>query len=140
VTGVLAAMAGSGGVIVRLPAAAAPQHIVAAPATATAGYQLESDGDIGQRDQSSGGLYTDVGDWIAPKGMAGAAYECQATLVSGTLSSGTTGSWLALNVTRTWTVSATSTLKSCTFTLEIRLAATGTVLATMTVTLTAESS
>lgn len=115
-------------------------HIVAAPATATAGYQLELDGDIAANGDGTGGSFVDVGDWISPKGAAGAAYECRASIVSGTLSSGTTGSWLALSSTRTWTRTAASALNTCVFTLEIRLAASGVVLGTATITLTAESS
>ncbi|WP_167755567.1 hypothetical protein [Vitreimonas flagellata] len=113
---------------------------VVAPASATAGYELQSTGDIAKRDFSTGGSYVDIGDWIAPKAAAGAAYECRVTLNSGTLSSGTTGVWLALSSTRTWTVSASSTLKTCNFTVEIRDAASGAVLATATIILTAESS
>ena len=71
------------------------------PANATASFSLQNDGDI----VTSAG---DEGDWVTPAvaGVA-AAYECFATLDSGTLTSGTTGSWLALSSTRTWTLQQT---------------------------------
>lgn len=112
-------------------------NIRAAPAIATAGFRMESTGDYSKLVQAT---YTDLGDWIVPKDLAGAGYECRATLVSGTLSSGTTGSWLALNTNREWTVSASSTIQSCSFTLEIRDASSLVVLSTCTIDLHAESS
>lgn len=138
-TGALMAMAGMGGPIVSL-SAGTTSHTVVSPTAATAGYQLESDGDVGARGNGTGGAYADIGDWITPKAAAGATYECRVTLVSGTLSSGTTGTWLALSTTRTWTVAATSSVKTCTFTIEIRRASDGAVLASVNRTVTAESS
>ena len=72
---------------------------------------------------------TDAGDWVSPKAFAPGAYECRATLNSGTLLTGTTGSWLALTSTRTWTCANTA---SANLTIEIRDAST-TVVATGTV-------
>lgn len=111
---------------------------VQAGAATTANYQLESDGDIG-RSNPTGTAMNDGGDWITPKAAAGAAYECRATLISGTLTSGTTGSWLALSTTRTWGVNSGSPpgKKVCTFTLEIRRASDGVVLDTATITVDA---
>jgi len=68
-------------------------------------YTLESDGDV--LVNSGLGLAQDIGDWIDPKDEAPGAYEVRATLNSGSLNSGTTGSWLALTSTRTWTCSST---------------------------------
>lgn len=102
--------------------------------SASASFALESDGDI---IASEGFGNVDVGDWISPKASAPGSYEVRATIVSGSLSSGTTGSWLALTSTRTWVVSRSSPgYSSCVLTIEIRLS--GTVLDTTTVTLEAE--
>lgn len=51
----------------------------------------------------NGGAAVSLGNWCTPTAQA-ANYECYATLVSGTLFSGTTGSWLALTSTRIWSV------------------------------------
>ena len=81
-------------------------------------YALESDGDIMA---ATTGAATDVGDWITPKASAPGAYEVRATLNSGTLATGTTGSWLALTSTRTWTTAVSGTAN---LTIEIRDGAT----------------
>ena len=109
------------------------EHSVASPTNALASYSLESDGDI----VTHAG---DTGDWITPKAAAGAAYEARVTIISGTLTSGTSGSWLALSTTRTWTRARTIDVAgtdTCEFTLEIRQAAGGLVLDTATITLNA---
>lgn len=110
-----------------------------APATCTAGYRLENDGDI--LASSALGTYIDVGDWVTPKSAAGAAYECRVTITSGTLTTGSSasGSWLSLGTTRTWFVEqSTVGVKTCIFTLEIRRASDGVVLDSATIELTAE--
>lgn len=92
------------------------------PATATASYSLESDGDLVVN-------LSDVGDWITPKSAAGADYECRATVLSGSFTSGTFGSWLALNSTRTWTLQQSGVGNTtASMTLEIRRASDGAVL------------
>lgn len=63
-------------------------------------------------------------------------YEVQATLVSGTFTSGTTGSWLNLGTTRTWTRGATvGNFQTVTATFEIRDATSLVVLASANITL-----
>ena len=112
-----------------------PSDSVTTPATATAGFRLTSAGDI----ETAGGTYADGGDWLLPKsGMA--LYEVKATLNSGALTTGTTGSWLALSSTRTWTVSTALGAAQAVLTIEIRRIGSSLVLATITVTLDAESS
>jgi hypothetical protein len=61
-------------------------------------------------------------DWVVPKDVAPSDYEVRATLNSGSLSSGTVGSWLALTSNRSWSVSAVGSSSSQTadLTLEIR--------------------
>ena len=105
--------------------------------TQTATYTLESDGDV--MSATTGGGSVDQGDWISPKASAPSDYEVQATLVSGTLSTGTTGSWLALSSNRSWTLQRVTVgvATQVTLTIEIRKGS-GAVLASATVTLDAE--
>lgn len=111
-------------------AGSAPTLTVAAgtytdPAFGDGSYSLESDGDI----MTNTSVPADSGDWITPKGRAPGAYEARATLNSGTLNGGTTGSWLALTSTRSWTCANTA---SANLTIEIRDGG-GTVVASGTV-------
>lgn len=78
------------------------------PASSTASYSLDS----------SGSPWMNYG--------TPANYECRATLTSGTFTSGTAGSWLALTSTRTWSVTQSGSVgtKGAIFTLEIRNAST----------------
>ena len=77
--------------------------------------------------------------WVTPTARA-IDYEAKVTLVSGTLTSGTVGSWLALTADRTWYAHANAGgYKSCTFTLEIRRAGVATVLDSATITVTADA-
>ncbi len=104
--------------------------IVIDPATATASYTLTSAGSL----TYSGGS----GTWLSPQaGMD--QFEVRATVTSGFLSSGTTGSWLNPGTTRTWTgVQTGEGLSSAIVTVEIRLASSGVVQDTATVTFSAE--
>lgn len=98
----------------------------------SADFGLESDGDV-----IVNGV--DVGDWLSPKSAAPSLYEVRATVVSGSVSTGTTGSWLALTSTRSWTRVDTDNNGSsqvCVLTIEIRYNG-GSVLDSSTVTLTA---
>lgn len=132
----LAAVAGSLA-YVRVQLSNLTPSDVASPGPAEASFSLESDGDIVSYTSTVGTV--DEGDWVTPKSAAGANFEVRATLNSGTLTSGTTGSWLALSSTRSWNVvqigSGSSTAQIL---VEIRRASTGTVLASCTVDLTAE--
>jgi hypothetical protein len=102
----------------------------------SASYSLESDGDIVSVSSLLGSI--DQGDWISPKALAPSDYEVRASIVSGSLTSGTTGSWLALTSNRTWTVSRdTVGTSTCVFTVEIRKGS-GSTLASATITLEAE--
>lgn len=108
---------------------------VVKPGTITDGYQLNSNGTA--YDGENGTAYI-VEDWVTPTGAA-SAYECYVTVTSGSLSGGTSGSWLALSSTRTWTVTRSSLgTKTCTFTVDIRKVGTTTVLDSATITLEAE--
>lgn len=85
--------------------------------SATSGYRLTSGGQIEENEQNT---YTSLGFWIAPTSQAG-NYEVYATLTSGALSSGTTGSWLALSTSREWSCFAgAGNIEQATITIEIR--------------------
>lgn len=103
----------------------------------TATYTLESDGDVISATTPGGSV--DEGDWIDPKASAPSDYEVQATLNSGTLTSGTTGSWLALSSNRSWTLTraVVGAATQVDLTIEIRRGS-GAVLASANVTLDAE--
>jgi hypothetical protein len=104
------------------------------PASAAAGFELTS-GGIGQRVVNA--TPTTLFTWLR-SGSAG-DYECRMSNVSGTVSTGTVGSWLLLSSTRGWGVSKSGVgIKTYVGTLEIRDASTLVVLASCTITLTAE--
>lgn len=104
--------------------------IAPAPASATASYSLTSAGNL---TYTGGG-----GTWLSPQVGMG-QFEVRATLVSGSLTTGTTGSWLNLGTTRTWTVSRSGEgVSAAVLTIEIRLASSGVVQDTATVTFSAE--
>jgi len=98
-----------------------------APATATATYTLGSDGSISSTGNPSA-------FWIDPQlGMP--AFECRATLVAGSITSGTVGSWLSLGTNRSW--ESTRSIvgsQSGALDIEIRKIGTTTVLATARIT------
>ena len=84
---------------------------------------------VGNGNTAKGDITPNPG-WYAPTtGSIGSTYEIRVTSTFGTFSTGTSGTWLALSSARTWTVS-TSGFKTVTFTIEIREAATSTVVAT----------
>lgn len=133
-TGVIAVIAASGGPRVSLADGTTTSSGLP---NQTATYTLEADGDIITATTAGGSV--DAGDWISPKAAAGGNYEVRATVVSGSVSSGTTGSWLALSSDRTWTRSrVTSGTDTVVLTIEIRRTGTTTVLATCTRTLVAD--
>jgi hypothetical protein len=107
------------------------------PSDATAAYTLENDGDILS---TVNGVVTDLGDWMSPKIASLAAnYEVMATVTGGSVSGGTTGSWLNLGSNRSWTRAQTSAGSSfATLTVQIRRTGTATVLASATIDLSAQ--
>jgi hypothetical protein len=104
-----------------------------------ASFTIENDGDVTSYTTGLGTI--DIGDWIAPKDAAGANYEVFVTVNSGSLSGGTTGSWLSLGTTRTWTaaVSSGGGTVGANITVEIRRATGGAALASSTFNLSANS-
>lgn len=106
------------------------------PTDATCQYELTNGGDI--RATTTGNTITDQGDWIAPKNNF-SLYDAMLHVNSGTSPTGAAlDTWLNLGTTRNWSLAQTviGTLSNnCT--LSIRRSATGTVLDTATITMTA---
>ena len=97
---------------------------------ALAVYSLTSTG----KRQATG---IDEANWITPA-MGMANYEVRATLLSGSVSSGSTGSWLSLGTTRSWTRDrASNGSASCGLLIEIRRTSDLSVVASASITLTA---
>jgi hypothetical protein len=101
------------------------------PNDATCYYQINSNGNV---------YGTNVGvpldlleQWATPTSIA-SQYEVFATLNTGSLSSGTTGSWLSLGTTRLWSVTRTTVgARVANMTMEVRKIGTATVLDTWTI-------
>ena len=129
-TGIAAQLASGGGPRVALSDTTID---VTNAGTASAALRLATDGKV--KRSVNGGAYSDIDTWVIPSTSALAAlYECRVTIVSGSLTSGTTGAWLALTADQTWTLSkATPGALTVEMTLEIRLAATGTDMASATI-------
>lgn len=96
------------------------------PSGASASLVFRSDGTVDSVTNTNGTVQIDAStDWIIPNSAAPGSYEVQATLNSGSLTSGTTGSWLALTSDRTWTVSRSGVgTSSANLTIEVRLGTT----------------
>lgn len=109
---------------------------VGSPSSAT--YIANSNGSIQQ--STIGGGTTTLEQWITPAvGMSG--YEVRATLNSGSLTTGTTGSWLTLGSTQSWNCAQSVVgTKTANLTIEIRNATTLVVKASCTVIITATES
>lgn len=96
----------------------------------SAAFEMQNDGDL----VVSNGAGVSTVDWVTPSDTTTAAfYEVKVDATSGAFSSGTTGTWLALSTTRSWTIDT----GSVTFNVSIREAATGIVRTTQSVTMTA---
>lgn len=101
--------------------------------TATASYSIANNGNV---TSSSGTLEA----WLIGTGGAVANYEVMATVISGTLTSGTTDTWLNCATTRTWAKSNSAGNNSTvTVVLSVSIRAGSTVLDTAFITLNAES-
>lgn len=103
--------------------------------TQTALYRLNSSGIV---QEVLNGSPNTLETWL----LSGTAslYEARATVTVGSLSGGTTGSWLNLGTTRDFWVTETviEATKSATMTVELRLAANpGTIISTETIELLA---
>ena len=105
------------------------------PSTAEVVYQLTSAGKV---NKIVNGVTTELEQWCTPVTSA-ANYEAYVTVNSGGLTSGTTGSWVALSSTRSWTLQEVGSGNTavCNFTVQIRRVATTVVLDSATIDLTA---
>jgi hypothetical protein len=104
--------------------------------TASSTYQLTSAGVINSITNSSG--TASLGNWVVP-GTSASNYEALVTVTSGTLTTGTAGTWQALSTTRSWSRNRTTTgITIAVITVDIRLVGTTTVLTTASITLSAE--
>jgi hypothetical protein len=117
----------------------------ATPTNVTAGYRLGTDGkEYRAQTQTAGGAYQQIAgiEWLDPHDATEAdGYECFATLVSGAITSGTTGSWLPLSSNRDWEVTRTNDAlgtDSAQITIQIRRVGTTVVLDSGVITLNAE--
>lgn len=105
--------------------------------TATARYRLYSNGQA-YRTNISGSIISISGEWL----VAGAAsdFEVYATVSgSGGVFTGPTGSWVSLGTDREWTLSGTNSYVARSLDVQIRLASSGTVLDSATISFTVDS-
>lgn len=115
-------------------------HSVVVPPSASAqiGFIVDSDGFIYYQLGASAPL----NDYIWRGGGSSSDYEVRATMVSGTTWTGSFGVWANLSVDQGWSLSTGAGLgalvRTGTALIEIREAASGTVLASANVTLRAE--
>jgi hypothetical protein len=102
----------------------------------SAGYQVNTNGYDYQR---INGVDTQLSQWVSPA-ASGGNYEVYATVTSGSVSSGTTGSWVATSGSPLWTRAAviSGTINTVVLSMQVREVSTVTVLDTWTVTLEAE--
>lgn len=109
------------------------------PTAKTVRYTLGTDG-VAYR-QAVGIPNPIPSQWLNPADATEAdLYECRATLLSGSLSIGSTGAWLALTSDRQWARTQSSVgISTCSILVEIRLTGgDGTILSSATITLTAQ--
>lgn len=133
----IAAVAGAvGSVRIRLTNATVSDSTIT-PTNASAQYQLTSGGVVNKITVSGGTVQIDT--WKLPAGVPSANYEAMVTVTTGSLSSGTTGAWVSLSSTRTWVLNRVVLgTNTCEFTVQIRSAASGAVLTSADIVLTAE--
>jgi len=104
--------------------------------TAVATYRLASTG-VASATNSAGVLTAISGEWLT-SGSA-ALYEAQAVWQPGTGTTGGPTGWVALSVTRDWTLSATNSYDTRPLDVSIRLASTGAVITTATISFEVDS-
>lgn len=135
-TGIISALAGMASTSSASPVSITDQYVSdSAFGTATAFYSITSTGLA----QSQ---YGTLESWL-PSGASASNYEVRAVVASGSpLTSGSVDSWLNCGTTRTWALSNSSqdnSMLTTVLTVSIRLASSGAVQDTATITLSAES-
>ena len=110
---------------------------VLSPNDAAAGFQIHSNGTMDGCEANSVIFTIDAGTWLIVG--VNSDYEVRATLTNGDTPDGSAvGIWLSCAITRSWSFLVTGFgEKSCTLTIELRLASLGTVLDSCVVGLTA---
>lgn len=115
--------------------------VFAAPEDSYAAWQLNSNGTARWGSDDSGPVYG-PGQmvWLTPQTNM-ANYEVRATVLSGSLTSGTTGSWLNLGTTRSWYVfrGGGPGTTSCVLFIEVRRTSDNVVVEEATITLNAST-
>jgi len=103
---------------------------------ATAGYRVDADGFDYARVQA---VYSALAQWVTPA-SSGNNYEVFATIVTGSVSFGTIGSWVATSGSPEWTrtTAGAGTIQSVSLSMQVRAVGSSTVLDTWTVSLEAE--
>lgn len=108
--------------------------------SAGAWYFLLPNGEVQGSTQFNGIIPYFIENWITPASQS-SNYEALVTIVYGSLSGGTTGSWISLAANRSWYISTTTLGQTtCQFTVQIRRTGTTTVLDTATIDLEADVS
>lgn len=121
-TGVLAAMVGSGGIVPQVELLGGFYADVNSP-TATSGAEVRNDGRLYELRSASP---LEQEQWVIPNNLA-ANYEVRATWISGSTPSGSAlGSWLGCETSRSWSIT-TSVIATSVIKLEIRDKATQTI-------------
>jgi hypothetical protein len=102
------------------------------PNDATCYYRIGDDGNVYGTTFSA--PFDFLEQWVTPTSFA-SDYEVYATLVSGSLTGGTTGAWLSLGTTRDWYVQETANFgtEAATLSFDVRKIGTTTVLDTWTI-------
>ncbi len=104
---------------VQLTAHVVQSHVTD-PADAEAGLRVGSDGKIYQRTTSGGAYVLIAGNEWLDQAIDPGKYSCRVTVNSGSLTTGTAGSWLPLTADRDFTRTQTVVGQSIVdFTLEI---------------------
>lgn len=124
---------GGGGAVISLPPLISVDASFPGPDAVSSTLSFDNDGQFVASNDPGASI-----NWQTPDGTdVGDGYEIRLTLTSGTMTAGTTGSWLTFPQawTKTRSLPGFSEVEG---TLEIRLASTGEVLATGLVTMSAE--
>jgi hypothetical protein len=133
-SGMMQMLLGAMGKFALLPSDITITDIVVSPSTATASFTLNSSGTY----TCAGSIKPADGTWLKGTGT-GSDYEARLTVVSGTFTTGTTGSWVSLGTSRQWILAQISVgSSSAAGTLEIRDPSSGVVFTSCNLTLNAE--
>jgi len=118
-------------------------HTISGYGLSSAGayYRLLANGQAQAATDFNGVAPYFLENWVTPTSGA-ANYEALVTILTGSLTGGTTGSWVALSSNRTWykAISGFNNYQEVSFTVQIRRVGTATVLDTATIYLEVEIS